>query len=243
MELLNTFTVGLPVDRTWQVLTDAERVIPCLPGAVLLSTDGDTFDGAIKVKLGPVALRYTGTGKFLDKNTENHSVVIQGNGKDAHGQGTVSVTITLTLTAVGTGTRAEVVTDLALSGRAAQFGRGVIADVSGKLLAQFVSNLETAVSDANKTEPGVAEQRPTLDDVEPLDLAGTMGGVAAKYLLPVGGVIVAVTAGVIVARFRSRSRRRPEVLPNIASIGRSGLGGVPRTFSAVVTLVPLEYSE
>ncbi|MEU1998232.1 SRPBCC family protein [Nocardia gamkensis] len=239
MELLNTFEVDLPIEQTWQAITDAECVIPCLPGAALVSVDGDQFEGAIKVKLGPVALQYGGLGEFLSKDNTTHSVVIRGTGKDTRGQGTVSVTITLTLTSHGNSTRAQVVTDLALSGRAAQFGRGVISDVSNKLLGQFVRNLEAAVADTGTSASGGTGQarRPaSIDDVEPLDVAGTFGGVATMYLLPMAGAGLVLAIAAIGLRRQSRTRARP--ISHTTIDRRSA----PQSLSIVISLVPLERS-
>ena len=234
MELLNTFAVDLPAQQMWEVLTDPERVIPCLPGAALSSVNGDEFEGAIKVKLGPVSLQYEGTGRFVDRDDSVHSIVIKGVGKDARGQGNVSVSITLSLSEHGSGTEARVLTDLGLSGRAAQFGRGVIGDVSNKLLAQFVHNLEQAV--AGSLSESAPQQVKTIQDVEPLDVADTMGGLLFKYLLPAAGIGgVAVVGAMIAIRTRRRSSRRGPRMPDPA---QRITGHMPQQFSALVTLIP-----
>ncbi|MFI2478559.1 SRPBCC family protein [Nocardia xishanensis] len=237
MELLNTFAVDLPLERAWDVLTDAERVIPCLPGAALVSAEGDEFEGAIKVKLGPVSLQYTGVGRFLERDIDRRVVVIRGEGKDVRGQGNVAVTITLTLSEQGTGTEARVLTDLALSGRAAQFGRGVIADVSSKLLDQFVRNLESEVARPRSADPSAPAG--SVDAVEPLNLVDTAGLVAAKYLLPVVGAGIAVAASLLLVRRRARSAQSGRT-----SVQRPafGAGSASAGWSVVITLVPGEVS-
>ncbi|WP_063041627.1 SRPBCC family protein [Nocardia pseudovaccinii] len=224
MELLNTFAVDCPLDRAWDVLTDAGRVIPCLPGAVLVSVNGDEFEGAIKIKLGPVSLQYAGIGRFLERDADSWTVVIRGEGKDVRGQGNVAVTITLTLSEQGAGTEGRVRTDFALSGRAAQFGRGVIADVTNKVLDQFVRNLEAEVSGSGAERPSVSARSGAIDDVEPLNVMDTMNGVVAKYLLPVVGAGIAVAASVLLVRLLTRT-----VQPNRTY-------GVPRACGPEVSL-------
>ncbi|MGF0313252.1 SRPBCC family protein [Rhodococcus sp. IEGM1428] len=203
MELTNTFTVDLPVDQTWSALLDLGRVIPCLPGAAVLSLDGDEFEGAVKIKVGPVSAQYRGAGQFVEKDRENYRAVIKAEGKDVGGQGGAKATITATLTGQGSGTAVHVLTDLALSGRAASFGRGVIADVSGKILGQFAKNLEAEIVGSGSDASGSGSQaRPkTIDEVEPLDVMGSMSGTVLKWALPGVGVLAAVvTFGVVVAR-------------------------------------------
>jgi carbon monoxide dehydrogenase subunit G len=145
MELMNSFRVGLPVDQAWAVLTDVERIAPCLPGAQLQEVEGDEYRGIVKVKVGPITAQYKGKATFEQLDTENHRAVLRAEGRDTRGQGNANATITATLTADGDGTAVEVVTDLAITGRVAQFGRGTLADVSTKLLNQFVDCLETTV--------------------------------------------------------------------------------------------------
>ena len=141
----DTFRVELPVEDTWRVLLDIERVAPCLPGAQLQAIAGEEYRGVVKVKVGPITAQYKGSARFESRDDVAHIAVIVGTGRDTRGQGNASATITMTLVADGTGTQVKVSTDLSITGKVAQFGRGVMADVSAKLLAQFVANLERDV--------------------------------------------------------------------------------------------------
>lgn len=145
MELTNDFTVDVPVDEAWAVLTDVERIAPCMPGAQLQSVEGDEYRGVVKVKVGPVTAEYKGKATFVERDEAAHRAVLRAEGRETRGQGNASATITAQLEPAGTSTRVSVTTDLAISGRVAQFGRGVLADVSTKLLGQFVDSLEKTV--------------------------------------------------------------------------------------------------
>lgn len=145
MELTNSFRVGLPVAEAWAVLTDVERIAPCLPGAQLQEVEGDEYRGVVKVKVGPITAQYKGKATFQNLDVENHVAVLRAEGRDTRGQGNANATITASLTPDGEGTAVQVVTDLAITGRVAQFGRGTLADVSTKLLNQFVECLESTV--------------------------------------------------------------------------------------------------
>ena len=144
MELTHHFTVPVPIDVAWQAFNDLEQIAPCFPGAALTSYDGDAFEGLCKVKLGPISLQYAGTGRFVERDEASHRAVIEAKGKDKRGNGTASAGVTAQLTASGdSATDVTVKTDLNITGRPAQFGRGVMQDVSDKLLGQFASCLET----------------------------------------------------------------------------------------------------
>lgn len=144
MQLSHQFTVPASVDVAWDAFNDLERIAPCFPGAALTSYDGDTFEGICKVKLGPVSLQYAGSGRFLERDESAHRAVIEARGKDKRGNGTANATITAQLTPEGDSSTGVVVsTDLSITGRPAQFGRGVMQDVSDRLLAQFATCLET----------------------------------------------------------------------------------------------------
>ncbi|MGY1630817.1 SRPBCC family protein [Geodermatophilus sp. SYSU D01186] len=141
MQLENSFTVPVPIDEAWRVLLDIERIAPCMPGAALDSVTGDDFTGRVKVKLGPINLTYQGKASFIEKDEAAHKAVIDGRGKDQRGNGTASALITAQLKAEGDTTRVDVLTDLNITGRPAQFGRGVMTDVGNKLLGQFADKL------------------------------------------------------------------------------------------------------
>ena len=164
MELTHEFTVPAGIDETWNAFNDIESVAACFPGAVVTSVEGDTFQGSCKVKLGPIALVYNGSGTFVEKDESSHRMVIDAKGKDKRGNGTAGAHVTATMTEAGTGTRVEVVTDLAITGKPAQFGRGVMQDVSDKLLGQFTACLEQKVTSGSEaaaaTESAAQEEPP-----------------------------------------------------------------------------------
>lgn len=148
MQLEHAFTVEAPVDTVYAALLDPQRVAPCMPGATLLSVDGTTFTGKVKVKLGPVSLQYKGTGEYTDTDEAARTVVIEASGKDAKGNGTAAATVTLTLTDDGARTAGTSSTELTVTGKPAQFGRGMISDVGGKILEQFAANLSAELGGA-----------------------------------------------------------------------------------------------
>src|SRR4051812_31189036 len=145
MELSNEFVVPVGVDEAWVLLTDVERIAPCMPGAELKEIDGDEYRGVVKVKVGPITAQYKGKATFVEKDDTAHKAVLEASGRDTRGQGNASATITALLEPAGDGTHVTVTTDLTVTGKVAQFGRGVLADVSAKLLGQFVDNLEQTV--------------------------------------------------------------------------------------------------
>lgn len=158
MELNNEFEVDRPIDEAWVVLTDVERIAPCLPGAQLEEIEGDEYRGLVKVKVGPITAQYKGKATFVEKDDAAKKAVLKAEGRDSRGQGNASALITAQLTEAGPGrTKVVVNTDLTVTGKVAQFGRGVMADVSEKLLGQFVSNLESKVlSQSQGSSPSAA---------------------------------------------------------------------------------------
>jgi carbon monoxide dehydrogenase subunit G len=140
--LTNEFRVGVPVGDAWKVLTDVERIAPMLPGAQLQEVEGDEYRGVVKVKVGPITAQYKGTATFVEQDPEAGRVVLKATGRDTRGQGNASALITATMVPDGDGTKVKVETDLTITGKVAQFGRGVLADVSAKLIGQFVDALE-----------------------------------------------------------------------------------------------------
>jgi uncharacterized protein len=145
MELRHEFTVPATIEETWTAFNDIESVAACFPGATVSSVEDDTFTGSCKVKLGPIALVYNGTGTFVEKDETAHRMVIDAKGKDKRGNGTAGAHVTATMVAEGSSTKVEVLTDLNITGKPAQFGRGVMQDVSDKLLGQFTQCLEQKV--------------------------------------------------------------------------------------------------
>jgi len=162
MELTHRFTVPAPIDEAWATFNDLERIAPCFPGAALTSYDGEQFEGLCKVKLGPVSLQYAGSGRFVQRDEAAHRAVIEAKGKDKRGNGTAAAEVRAELSPAGDD-RTEVVmtTDLNVTGRPAQFGRGMMQDVSDRLLAQFTTCLETKLGEqaapAGEAEPAEAE--------------------------------------------------------------------------------------
>jgi uncharacterized protein len=160
MDLTHRFTVPVPIDEAWAHFNDIGSVAECFPGASVTSAEGDTFAGSVKVKLGPIALVYNGTGTFTEKDEAAHRMVVDAKGKDKRGNGTAGAAVVMTMTespGAGTSTDIEVVTDLAITGKPAQFGRGVMQDVSDKLLGQFVACLEQRFQGAGGAEADVPE--------------------------------------------------------------------------------------
>ena len=224
MELTNTFQVNVPVADAWTVLTDVERIAPCMPGADLQEVEGDEYRGIVKVKVGPITAQYKGAARFVEKDDGAHRAVLRAEGRDTRGAGNASATITATLREVGDGTEVRVDTDLTVSGKVAQFGRGVLADVSSKLLNQFVACLEADVLAGN---PGAAGTPPPRGDEleaeerapaapspevrriesrpsEPVDLLETAGAPMAKRVAPLVAVVFLMAW---LFRRRRRSRR------------------------------------
>jgi carbon monoxide dehydrogenase subunit G len=161
MELTHSFTVPASLEDTWEAFNNLEMVAGCFPGAALTSVEGDSFKGTAKVKLGPVALQYAGSGSFLERDDAAHRFVLEAKGKDKRGNGTAGATVTAVLTPAGPdSTSAEVVTDLTITGKPAQFGRGVIQDVSDKILGQFVDCLQSKLSGVEEEAPAPAPEAP-----------------------------------------------------------------------------------
>ena len=160
MQLTHRFTVPVPIDEAWAHFNDIGSVAECFPGASVTSAEGDSFAGSVKVKLGPIALVYNGTGLFTEKDEAAHRMVVDASGKDKRGNGTAGAAVVMTMTEAGTSTDVEVVTDLAITGKPAQFGRGVMQDVSDKLLGQFVACLEQRFDSPAAAAETVAEPAP-----------------------------------------------------------------------------------
>jgi carbon monoxide dehydrogenase subunit G len=158
VRLENNFEVPVPVERAWEALLDIERVAPCMPGATLTNHEGDDFTGTVKVKLGPVSLTYKGKGRFVEKDEAARRVKLNASGADSRGAGTAQANVTATLVPMGDNgpTRVEVVTDLDITGKAAQFGRGLIGDVSAKLIGQFADCLAGQLGADVETAPVAA---------------------------------------------------------------------------------------
>ncbi len=213
MQITDTFRVEVPVEKAWNVLLDLERIAPCMPGAQLQEVEGDEYRGVVKIKVGPITAQYKGIARIVEADEAARRIVIKGEGRDTRGQGNASATVTALLAESGGGTDVSIDTDLQVTGKVAQFGRGVMADVSAKLLGQFVECLHSSVltgdSDAAAgtatdvpssagDSPGAAVPTTgagpadvggirTIDapEAEAVDLAKVAGGAVAKRLLPV----------------------------------------------------------
>jgi carbon monoxide dehydrogenase subunit G len=219
VKMENEFTVEAPVEQAWETLLDLERITPCLPGAALEEESGDEYKGTMTIRLGPVTQKYNGTVSFEETNQESRRAVLKADGKDARGQGTASATITSTLSEEDGGTKVHVETDMHLTGRAAQFGRGVQQEVATKLINQFAECLEKEIMGENtREEPeqpeeavsangsgsedkGEEEEKPKRrviqqdHDVEPLDLGEASRDAVLKRVVPLAagvGVLVIV---------------------------------------------------
>jgi len=142
VDFANEFRVGVPVEQAWAVLTDVERIAPCMPGAALTDVDGDEYRGTVKVKVGPVTAQYKGVATFVEQDPVAHTAVLRAQGRDTKGAGNATALVTASMQPDGDGTRVVVATQLKISGKVAQFGKGVIADVSDKLLSAFATCLE-----------------------------------------------------------------------------------------------------
>lgn len=217
MKIANEFTVSVPIERAWEVLTDMEQVIPLMPGAQLVGHEGDDFLGKVKVKVGPVTSEFSGKAHFVERDETAHRALIDGRGKEARGTGNAAATVVLQLHEAGDRTRVTVDTDLKVVGKLAQFGSGMLQQVSEKLLGQFVDSLEAklaegkapTVQDQPQAEPAAAPvatvpprvvAAPEPEPIDLLDLAG--GGAVQKY------AIAAVAALVVVVLILAVRRRR-----------------------------------
>ncbi|HLN17128.1 MAG TPA: SRPBCC family protein [Acidimicrobiales bacterium] len=215
MRLENRFNVAAPVDEAWKVLLDAERVAQCMPGATLDSVDGDEFKGRVKVKVGPIVVTYQGTARFTELDEASHKAVIDASGKEARGSGTAKATVTTQLLDMEDHTEVTVLTDLNITGRPAQFGRGVIADVATKLTERFAENLfdELSPSDGSAAEASTdgataeteAAPRAARPDDDAIDLLGVSASPVLKRLIPLFAVLGFVA---LVVLWRGRRRRR-----------------------------------
>ena len=167
MDLTHEFTVPASIEDTWRALNDIEGVAGCFPGAKVTSVEGDSFQGSCKVKLGPIALTYNGSGEFTAKDEAAHTMTLAAKGKDRRGNGTAGADVTASMTADGDQTRVTVVTELQITGKPAQFGRGVIQDVSDKLLGQFTDCLEQKLTGPPAEEAAAPEVAPADQDAGP----------------------------------------------------------------------------
>ena len=219
MDLNHEFAVNVPIDQAWQILTDLERIAPCLPGAQLTEIEGDTYRGQVKIKVGPILAQFKGQASFVSRDDNAHKATLKGEGRDTTGKGNASAMITAELTSITpTSTKCTVHTDLSISGKVAQFGRGALADVSDKLLAQFSENLNQLIAESPAIEQPTAQvaveatatattepQQSVIrkidgPEVAPLNLLDTAGSTIAKRAIP-AVIALAVLVFVLVKLF------------------------------------------
>jgi uncharacterized protein len=211
VELNNEFRVAVPATKAWEVLTDVERVAPCIPGAQLLSVNGDEFTGAVKVKVGPITVSYQGEASFQEKDKAAQRVVIKANGKETRGNGNAAALVTAQLEDEGgDATSVVITTDLTISGKAAQFGRGVLADVSSNLIGQFARNLEADLLGGAAPAAslnGAAAGQPTSagGSGDSVDLLKVVAAPVAKRAAP---AVAALAAGAAIGFLLGRRRKK-----------------------------------
>lgn len=202
MELEHSFTVPADIDTAWNTLLDVERIAMCMPGATLLNVEGDTFNGQVKIKLGPITMVFGGAASFVEKDLANHRLVINASGSETKGTSTAQAIVTTQLIAESPNlTRVDVNTDLAITGKPAQFGRGVMSDVAGRIIGQFAGNLEGVIAEGSVenssgqdsgTQPQVSTPAPVADAIDIMQMGGSA---VAKKLIPVALVILVIVAG------------------------------------------------
>jgi uncharacterized protein len=218
MKIANQFTVSAPIEQAWDVLCDLEQVIPLMPGAQLIGHEDDDYLGKVKVKVGPVTSEFTGKVRFVERDPAQHRAIIDGKGKEARGTGNAAATVTAQLHEDGERTRVTVDTDLKIVGKLAQFGSGMLQQVSEKLLGQFVESLEAKLAAENAEGTASAEipaiapngeraalprQAPAAAEPAPIDLLELAGtGQLKKY-----GSAALVVLGVLVLVWVLRRRR------------------------------------
>jgi carbon monoxide dehydrogenase subunit G len=192
MELEHSFTVPADIETAWQTLLDIDRVALCMPGATLTSHEGDAFKGEVKVKLGPVSMVYGGTATFAEKDAATHHVVIKASGSETKGTGTAQATVHAQLISESANqTRVEVKTDLAITGKPAQFGRGVMQDVASRIIGQFATNLGSLISES-QADPNFPPESPSPAPLPPqsMNIMSVLAGPVLKRLIPVLLVVI-----------------------------------------------------
>tara|TARA_B100001559_G_scaffold317847_1_gene323763 strand:- start:2564 stop:3187 length:624 start_codon:yes stop_codon:yes gene_type:complete len=195
MELNNEIDVNAPIQEVWEAFNTPERIAPCLPGAELQEVEGNNFNGLVKIKVGPITAQYKGTASYLEKDEDAQKVVIKGDGRDTRGAGNASATITAQLSEISPDvTNVNVRTELTITGKVAQFGRGAISDVSGKLMTQFAQNLEQLLEPSAKTETETTETDANTNENETTDNELNLLSVVAIPILKRFGIPIATLA-------------------------------------------------
>jgi carbon monoxide dehydrogenase subunit G len=204
MKIANEFTISVRVDEAWNVLSDLEQVVPLMPGAQLTGRDGDDYLGKVKVKVGPVTSEFSGKANFVERDEEHHRAVINGRGREARGTGNATATVTTQLHPDGDRTRVTVDTDLKIVGKLAQFGSGMLQQVSEKLLGEFVQSLEAKLAEPAAQEASDRAAATAVAEPAPIDLIELAGGGALKKYAPV--LLAGVILLVVLALLRRRRR-------------------------------------
>ncbi|MGH3752109.1 MAG: SRPBCC family protein [Pseudonocardiaceae bacterium] len=210
MKLEHTFTVPAPLDTVWRALLDPGLVAPCFPGATITSASGDEFAGIVKVRLGPISLQYRGSGRFTETDEAAHRTVIEATGTASGGQSAAAATVTASLAENGEGTAVTLATDLTITGKPAQFGRGMLEDVGGKIVGQFADCLAASLGRKESPAGVPAPLRPTpvrpapLPVTDEIDLLDAVGGAVAKRLVPAIAALTLLT--LLILRILRRRR-------------------------------------
>jgi carbon monoxide dehydrogenase subunit G len=232
MKITNEFTVHTPIEAAWKLLTDLEAIAPCMPGAVLTGVEDDTYKGKVKIKVGPVISEFAGTARFLERSDADHRASIDAKGRDARSAGNASAVVTAVLRPSGDSTTVSVDTDLKISGKLAQFGSGMIKEVSSKLLAQFVTNLEAKLaadtvtpdgpaSDAAPAAPAASDAAPAASSAAAPAVSGAAAPAVSGAAAPAvsGAAAPAVSdAGPVVSEAAVPAESEPVVAPSAAAV-------------------------
>ena len=206
MELKSEFRVGIPVEQAWSTLTDVEFIAPCMPGAQLTEVDGDEFKGGVKIKVGPITAQYKGSAKFVELDEANRRIVLEATGRDSRGAGNAAAEVTAEMTPDGDGTVVSIATDLKVTGKVAQFGRGVMADVTEKLIGQFVDSLEQKLSEMGESDDADASVDGASSDGAETDAEAADAPASSGPRLPVQPSSQAQAPPRLRARCRDSSR-------------------------------------
>ncbi|MFC9835271.1 SRPBCC family protein [Rhodococcus sp. NPDC127530] len=203
MELTNTFTIEAPIDDVWRAFNDPEFVAPCFPGADLTEYTGDSFTGGVRVKLGPVSLKYKGAGVYIKRDEPSRRLVIEAEGRDTSGNGSARAVVTGSMESAGAArTNVTMVTDLNITGRPAQFGRGIMSDVADKIIGQFAARLADKLNGATG-EPGASSS--ASEEADSLNILGAAAGPALRVAALATLATVVIALGYRLVRGRVRS--------------------------------------
>jgi uncharacterized protein len=222
MELNNEFIVNVPIEKAWVTLTDLERIAPCMPGAQLQEVEGDVYRGILKAKVGPILAQFKGEAEFVSQDPVNYKAVVKGKGRETGGKGNADALITAQLESLGASTKVKVHTDLSITGKVAQFGRGALGDISEKLIDQFAVNLETMVLNeqaGDATAPAAPSTDAVVEPATAVDTAtDTATDTADSAAVPAAPAAASAIAPSV------RKIEQAEVAPlNVGSVARSAI--------------------